>query len=59
MSLPPNPPLKWSSNVRHRMPASRITRALRVAKLARALGDYDTNVLDMVGETIGERQASD
>ena len=33
---------------------NRVTRALRIAKLARSLGNYDTNVMGMVGEVIAE-----
>lgn len=33
---------------------NRVTRALRIAKLAHSLGNYDTNVMGMVGEVIAE-----
>jgi len=33
---------------------NRVTRALRIAKLAHSLGDYDTNIMGMVGEVIAE-----
>jgi hypothetical protein len=36
------------------MPTDRVTRALRIAKLAHSLGEYDTNVLGMVGEVVAE-----
>lgn len=34
----------------------RISRALRIAKLAHSLGEYDTNVLGIVGEVIAEER---
>ena len=36
------------------MATHRVRRALRIVALARSLGDYDTNVLGMVGEIIAE-----
>jgi hypothetical protein len=33
---------------------NRVTRALRIAKLAHSLGNYDTNVMGMAGEVIAE-----
>lgn len=36
------------------MATHRVRRALRIAALVRSLGDYDTNVLGMVGEIIAE-----
>ena len=44
----------WSKKSKALVSTDRITTALEIARLARSLGNFDTNVLGMVGEVIAQ-----